>query len=51
MVTKKVVNSIKRKGEPGILCKLDLKKVYDHMNWDFWDYIMSKMGFADKLRR
>lgn len=51
LVANKVVNPIKKKGELGILCKLDLEKAYDHMNWDFLDYIMSKIGFGDKWRR
>lgn len=36
----------RRKGVLGILCKLDLEKMYDHLNWDFLDFIMVKMGFG-----
>lgn len=46
-----MVDSKKKKGEPGIVCKLDLEKVYDHVNWEFLDFIMSKMGFGNKWRR
>lgn len=28
-----------------LLCKLDMQKSYDHVNWDFLDYILSRMGF------
>ena len=31
-----------------MLCKLDLEKAYDHINWDFMLIVMQKMGFWDK---
>lgn len=37
-------------GHNGLLCKLDLEKAYDHVNWDFLDYIIGKMGFGVKWR-
>jgi len=37
------------KGEtPGIMCKLDIEKAYDHMNWDFLINILRQMGFGEK---
>jgi hypothetical protein len=35
LVYNKCLNSRLRSWEPGILCKLDLEKAYDHANWDF----------------
>lgn len=35
-------------GKSGIICKLDLEKVYDHMNWRFLDYLSTRMGFGAK---
>jgi hypothetical protein len=32
-----------------VLCKLDLDKAYDHVNWDFLLYLLSKCGFEEKL--
>lgn len=34
----------------GIICKVDLEKAYDHVNWDFLDYMLRKKGFRAKWR-
>jgi retron-type reverse transcriptase len=36
-----------RSGEPGVICKMDLEKAYDHVNWDFLLY-MWRCGFGGK---
>lgn len=37
------------KGEiPGIMCKLDIEKAYDHVNLDFLINILRQMGFGEK---
>ena len=28
-----------RRGVPGVLCKLDVEKSFDHVSWDFHIYI------------
>ena len=35
----------------GVLCKLDLEKVYDHVNWEFFLYLLQRCGFSEKWRR
>ena len=35
---------------PGVLCKLDLK-AYDHVNWEFFLYILHRCGFLEKCRK
>lgn len=37
--------------KPGILCKLDNEKVYDHVNWAFFMKLMGRMGFGHKWIR
>jgi len=37
-----------RSREPGVLCKLDLEKAYDHVYWDFLMYMMTMCCFGGK---
>ncbi|XP_042952225.1 uncharacterized protein LOC122289304 [Carya illinoinensis] len=35
-------------GVPGILCKLDMEKAYDYVNWDSLFYLLGRCDFGDK---
>ena len=48
LISNEAVDSILRRKEKGILCKLDIEKAYDHISWDFLLQIMERMGFGSK---
>jgi hypothetical protein len=36
---------------PGVICKLDLERAYDHVNWAFLLYLLRRCGFPKKWRQ
>ena len=48
LITNEVIDSLLRRKESGILCKLDIVKAYDHLNWNFLIHAMENMGFGKK---
>ena len=35
---------------PRVVCKLDIEKAYDHINWEALVYLLDRMGFRLKWR-
>jgi len=40
LIVNECLDSQRRLGEAELLCKLDLEKAYDHVNWDFLLYML-----------
>lgn len=47
LITNKAVDSRQKQKKPGILCKLNIEKAYDHVNWNFLS-MEQQMGFGVK---
>jgi hypothetical protein len=48
LIANEVLDSRLKVGLPGVLCKLDIEKAYDHVSWDFLIYLLRRCGFSGK---
>ena len=48
LIVNEVVESLLKRKERRILCKLDIEKAYDIVNWNFFFLVLQKMGFGGK---
>ena len=48
LIANEVINSMMRRKEKGIPCKLDVEKAYDKLNWKFLLTVLREMGFGRK---
>jgi hypothetical protein len=46
LITSECLDSKLKIGIPGVLCKLDVEKAYDHVNWKFLQYLLDRCGFS-----
>jgi hypothetical protein len=47
LIANECIDSHLKSSKPGVLCKLDLKKAYDHASLDFLLYMVRKCGFRE----
>uniref|UniRef100_A0A2N9EYR9 Reverse transcriptase domain-containing protein n=1 Tax=Fagus sylvatica TaxID=28930 RepID=A0A2N9EYR9_FAGSY len=50
LIANECLDSRVQQGDPGVLCKLDVEKAYDHVSWDFLLYLLTRCGFSEKWR-
>ena len=45
-----IMHELQTKNLRGVIFKIDFKKAYDSISWDFVEEVMKRKGFEDKLR-
>ena len=48
LIANEAVDTIIRRKESGIVCKLDIEKAYDHLSWEFLFQVLEMMGFGKR---
>ena len=51
LIANEVIDSILRKKEKGLLCKSDIERAYDKIDWSFVLNVLQRMGFGEKWSR
>ena len=48
LIANEVIDFWHKRKEKGLICKLDIEKVYDNINWNFLMKVLHKMGFGSR---
>ena len=50
LIANECIDSRLKCHSPSVVCKLDIEKAYDHLNWDALLYLLNRMGFGLKWK-
>ena len=48
LLSNEAIDTLLKRKEIGVLCKLDIDKAYNQINWNCIIHILIKMGFGGK---
>ena len=48
LIANEVVEYLQKRKEKRLVCKLDIEKAYDSINWNFLMKVLKKMGFGSR---
>jgi len=48
LLANELIDSRIKSRKTAVVCKLDIKKAYNHVNWDFFFYVMKRIGFDER---
>ncbi|XP_026451080.1 uncharacterized protein LOC113351280 [Papaver somniferum] len=48
LIANELVDSRLKSGKPGIVCKIDLEKAFDRINWIYVEFVLQQMSFSKK---
>ena len=50
LITNALVDEKRRSREVWVVFKIDLEKIYDHVDWGFLDHVLERTGFGSRWR-
>ena len=48
LIANEAVDSMLRRNDGRVVCKLEIEKAYDHVNWEYVLEVMRRMGFGQR---